>query len=1194
MRLSRTLAFLTLFCPLFCRGALAADLVLSEIMAANTSTIADEDGDFSDWIEVYNAGPDAVNLAGWSLTDDPAAPAKWQFPAITIEPNGFLLVFASDKDRRDPLGRLHANFKLSTTGEYLALLDPARDIAWEYIFYPPQVEEFSYGLRQNARAAERLVRAGDPARVLIPSSGALGLQWTEAVFNDAAWQAGTTGVGYDRNPDYRSLIGTDVRSTMDGVSASCYIRIPFTVADPAKIPALRLRVKYDDGFIAYVNGTRVGSRNAPTTPTWSSTATALNDDGLAVVFEEISIPGAASILRSGTNVLAIHGLNDNTGSSDFLIVPELDGLDSGTLDRTVIEYFPQPSPGHGNFAGVPGIAEKPWILPENGIFTGNLSVTLGSDSPGGVIRYTLDGTEPTGASAAYSTAISISASTMVRARVFEPDLSVSPTTSAAYIAIASSLRDFTSDLPVIIIDNLGAGSVPSNTYQTAFMAIFEPGTGRTSLRNAPNLETRIGMKLRGSSTEGTPKQSFAIEARDDRNEDKDVEPLGLPAESDWILHAPYEFDRALIRNPLIYELSNQVGRYAVRTRFAEVYINREGGSLSSADYAGVYSFMEKIKRGKDRVDVENLTPADNSEPRIQGGYMLKIDRRDPGDSGFSAGGQGLSYVDPKEKDVTAAQASWIRDYINRFVSALNGAAFTDPVRGYAPFIDADSWIEHHILNVLPKNVDALRLSTYFYKSREGGIEFGPIWDFDRSMDSTDGRDDDPRTWDGTGDGTGYFGYTWWGRLFEDPEFWQRYRDRWHVLRQGPLKTTNIHAVIDSMAAELTEAQVRDSAKWNRVSPAGWRTEITRVKNWLSTRGSWIDSQFTTPPVFNKLGGAISIGFQLTMSAPQGTIHYTLDGTDPRLRGGGTAPGAVPYTGAVTLDGNARVVARARISASNWSAATAATFVVATPELVITEIMYHPADPPFGSLQDADDFEFIELKNTGGVPITLAGARLTEGISFTFPATDTDPLGPGEIVLVVKDMTAFAERYSSAGMRIAGEYTGRLQNAGERLGLEGPLGEPILLFDYSEDWQPTTDGEGDSLVILDPTRDFSTWGDAESWAASSVPGGTPGEDDPGASTPGGRQLPADSNQDGVVDISDGLSLLLRLFLGNPALPCEGASIEEGGNAVLLDANGDGGVNVADVIYLLGYLFQEGPPPAAGTRCTRIEGCPDACG
>src|SRR5688500_1202822 len=105
------------------------------------------------------------------------------------------------------------------------------------------------------------------------------------------------------------------------------------------------------------------------------------------------------------------------------------------------------------------------------------------------------------------------------------------------------------------------------------MAIIEPRTGRPSLRNGPSLETRIGMKTSGSSTEGTPKQSFAIEARDDRNEDKAVEPLGLPAESDWILHAPFDFDRALIRNPLIYELSNQVGRYAVRARFAEVYVN---------------------------------------------------------------------------------------------------------------------------------------------------------------------------------------------------------------------------------------------------------------------------------------------------------------------------------------------------------------------------------------------------------------------------------------------------------------------------------------------------------------------------------------------------------------------------------------------------------------------------------------------
>ena len=106
--------------------------------------------------------------------------------------------------------------------------------------------------------------------------------------------------------------------------------------------------------------------------------------------------------------------------------------------------------------------------------------------------------------------------------------------------------------------------------------------------NSPTLGTRVGIKIRGSSTQNRAKKAFTVEARDDFGEDKDISPLGLAEESDWILYAAYNFDRALIRNALIYQLSNQIGRYAVRTRFCEVFVNTNGGALSYNDYVGVY------------------------------------------------------------------------------------------------------------------------------------------------------------------------------------------------------------------------------------------------------------------------------------------------------------------------------------------------------------------------------------------------------------------------------------------------------------------------------------------------------------------------------------------------------------------------------------------------------------------------------
>src|SRR5690606_38521570 len=153
------------------------------------------------------------------------------------------------------------------------------------------------------------------------------------------------------------------------------------------------------------------------------------------------------------------------------------------------------------------------------------------------------------------------------------------------------------------------------------------------------------------------------------------------------------------------------------------------------------------------------------------------DRPDPGDSPFYAAGQGINYVDPKGEEIRASgrdpQEQYIRSYFDDFGDALNSPNFADPVNGYAKYIDVPAAIDHHLLNVLAFNVDALRLSTYFHKDREGKIVFGPIWDFDRALGSTDGRDSNPFVWmSQTGDrGTDFFNYPWWSRMFRDLEFW---------------------------------------------------------------------------------------------------------------------------------------------------------------------------------------------------------------------------------------------------------------------------------------------------------------------------------------------------------------------------------------------------------------------------------------
>ncbi len=706
------------------RRLLVSDVLINEMMASNDTTLVDEDGDSSDWIEIRNTSADPVSLEHWYLTDDASQLQQWEFPSVTLPGDGFLVVFASGKDRSGVGGELHTNFKLSRDGEYVGLVGPEGVVAHDLgESYPVQIADVSYG---------------------IASGGS------------------------------------------------------------------------ETGYLA--------------------TAT----------------PGASN--------------------------SELQG-------------------GVVGFDRASGVFSTPFLL------------ELSTEAPAARIHYTTDGSVPDASSSEYTSPIPINATTHVRAVSVLGDGPPGVAASRWYVRLDASMADASSNLPVLVLENFNEGRPPESSFQFNGLALYEPdaSTGRTSFAGDPALEIRTGLRVRGSSTSGQPKPSYALETWDALNQDTDVPLLGLPADSDWVLFSPYNFDRSLIRNSLIYELSNQIGRYAVRTRFVEMYHNWDGGDLSEGDYRGIYVLMEKIKRGPDRVDIEPLETDPINAPEVNGGWLLKIDRADPGDQGFEAGGRRLLYVDPKESEVTARQAEYITQQIDAMAASLTD---TDPETGYARYIDVDSWIDHHLLNVLTKNPDGLRLSTYLFQDAGGKIEFGPIWDFDRSMGSEDGRDLDPLTWDSVGDGSNFFNYSWWDPLFQDPEFRRKWFDRWFELRDDVFTEENFNRIIDAMAAEIREAQDRNWERWPGIAPNGgmfapdgmdsWEGELLHLKGWLAARLQWIDSQFSSPPTVVPGAGRHPVGQEILLAAEEGTIYYTLDGTDPRLPGGELHPNAIEFNQSISL------------------------------------------------------------------------------------------------------------------------------------------------------------------------------------------------------------------------------------------------------------------------------------------------------
>ena len=179
------------------RTLLAGDVIISELMAVNTRTLADENGEFSDWLELRNISGAAVDLDGWHLTDTRRLPDLWTFPAVTLAPGQHLVVFASEEDRAVAGQPLHTNFKLASDGEYLALVRPDGTVEHAYDPYPEQKPDMSFGIGAPARQTTRMVGSPATASYFLPSDNSLGGTWTVPEFDDATWSNGQTGIGYE-------------------------------------------------------------------------------------------------------------------------------------------------------------------------------------------------------------------------------------------------------------------------------------------------------------------------------------------------------------------------------------------------------------------------------------------------------------------------------------------------------------------------------------------------------------------------------------------------------------------------------------------------------------------------------------------------------------------------------------------------------------------------------------------------------------------------------------------------------------------------------------------------------------------------------------------------------------------------------------------------------------------------------------
>lgn len=418
---------------------------------------------------------------------------------------------------------------------------------------------------------------------------------------------------------------------------------------------------------------------------------------------------------------------------------------------------------------------------------------------------------------------------------------------------------FSSDLPIVKI-NTGGQVIPNEPKINANIQIIDNGPGQRNFvnQNTFAFDGDIGIELRGFSSQGFPKKSYAVEIRDSSGNDKNVSLLGLPETSDYALMANFT-DKTLMRNALAYEIFRQLGHYATRTRFCELMLDNS--------YQGVYILTEKIKHGKDQVDVAKLTETDTTGAALTGGYIVRIDwNTSPGwNSQFSQPNSPNVYTYfqheyPKPDRILPVQSDYIHSYVDSFEVALHGDDFQDTTAGWRHYGDELSFIDYLILNELSKNVDGYRLSTYFHKNRDdkgGKINMGPPWDYDLAFYNADYCDAFLTS------GWAYnINYVcndagtpfWWEKLASDTLFAQNLACRWQYLRNGnSLSNAHLFGIIDSMASVLSEAQARNFQFWQILGvyvwpnpgalPATYEGEIAKLKTWLAQRLQWLDFAF---------------------------------------------------------------------------------------------------------------------------------------------------------------------------------------------------------------------------------------------------------------------------------------------------------------------------------------------------------------
>jgi hypothetical protein len=1061
----------------FC--SVKAQIVINEISNRNYKQIADEDGDYNDWIELYNAGNKEVNLNGLAISDSKADPGKWKFGNTVIPASGFLLIQASGKDRNSLAG--------STW--------------WESAVLPEN--DFRYLIPDNTTSTS----------------------WYQNDFNDESWKIGKAGFGYADGDD---------QTVVPEQTLAVYLRKKFIVPDTAAILAGVFHIDYDDGFIAYLNGIEIARSNMNDNPVWNSVATASHE---AIMYSggtperfNIDIKQLKNILRKGENLLSVEVHNQNATSTDLSVIPFLSFAISGnstffqpapswlnqaqsgilhtnfklshsggmiylTDNFSVVDslgytemqldqstgritngsnqtgIFTKATPGSSNASSsafTEGYAVKPKFNQKAGFYPSPIDLTLTSTDGKAVIRYTMDGSVPVETSTRYTIPLKITKTQCIKARCF------STGKLPGEVVTTTFLINEVYTIPVLSVStnnsNLyGTDGIFSNMNESwnvpSYVEYFEKDKGLA-------FHLQAGMQLDGGAggSRSLEQHSFRIEPGHRTLGDGSLNYRLMPARpnrtnypSFYVRNGSNQYLILPYKDALeVTALGRNTYTYYSAYHPIVVYLNGK--------YFGVYELREKI-----------------NEDFLKDNYQMDTDSFD-----FL----GVSYFKGSQLEAIRGSVDpFLFDYKRFMQMNAQSADFLDKVgeffdlQNYTDYIIAESWVAND--DWPQNNIKVFRCKGTGFRWRWAinDLEWGlnpngwTTYTFDHIQYML---------------GTNYYYSNFWIRLMKNQEYKAYFINRFADLMNTSYSFSSIGSLETEMYNEIFPEMGGEYKRWGTSNISGQLTTFTNnhltfrselkkrsdvVRKNLQTHFNLSRQVVVTLDVEPKEAGSIQISTITPSNYPWEGIYFS--NVPVKVT-------ALPNLGYqfTSWDANSFIGDINQASITNQFLGTKITLKAhfgkienSNGGIVISEINYKSGN-------GINSPDWLELYNLGSDQVNLKGWYFTCEDTFNVFTFNKDFIFPANQRLVITNKRDLFKKLYPDVEPYSGEFYFDLKTTSGEIHLFNSENQQVFSVRYSDQypWPLSDDFSGRTLEFRSPDGDKN---DPASWFRGCI-GGSPGE------------------------------------------------------------------------------------------------------